>query len=76
MIMYIGPELEGITRANQIFNYEPEAIKAAAEKVEPLSRYLFVDLDNIVSAKKELHTKGSLLFLAYEKTIKTISKEE
>lgn len=76
MIMYIGPELNGITRANQIFNYDPVAVKEAAGKVEPLTRYLFVELDNIVSAKKELHTPGSLLFLAYERTIKTISKEE
>lgn len=66
MTMYLGPAIKGVTRRNQIFNYDPTEIKAAAEGISPSAKYLFVDLEDIATKKNELNTPGSLLALAYE----------
>lgn len=66
MTMYLGPIIKGVTRKNQIFNYDPTEVKAKAIEISPSAKYLFVDLEDIATKKKELNTPGSLLALAYK----------
>ncbi|MBQ6577473.1 MAG: hypothetical protein IJL91_06970 [Bacteroidales bacterium] len=66
MTMYLGPIIKGVTRKNQIFNYDPTEVKAKAIEICPAAKYLFVDLEDIATKKKELNTPGSLLALAYK----------
>ena len=65
--MYLGPDMKGIVRHNQIFTYHPEKVIEQACGISPLARNLFVSMDNIVTCKKELGRPGSLLKLAYQK---------
>lgn len=64
-VMYLGPAIKGVARKNQIFNYDPKEIKERVGAILPASKYLFVDLEEIATKKKELNTPGSLLALAY-----------
>ena len=65
--MYLGPDLKGIVRRNQIFTYHPEEVIRRASEVCNLASHLFVSMDNIVSKKNELRRRGSFLDLAYQK---------
>ncbi|MCM1058317.1 MAG: hypothetical protein NC517_12030 [Firmicutes bacterium] len=69
-IMYLGPELKGIVRHNQIFTYQPDEVIEQARKVCGLAGHLFVSMDNIVSCKSELRRADSFLSLTYQKTEK------
>lgn len=65
--IYIGPTIPNIVIQNAIFSYRPErAIREVAE-IEPLARYLFIDMSEIVEKKKELEKDGSLLNVAIQK---------
>ena len=66
-VMYLGPDLKGIVRRNQIFTYQPEEVIKQASEVCELARHLFVSMDNIVSKKNELRRLGSFLYLTYQK---------
>lgn len=68
--MYLGPNLKGIVRHNQIFTYLPEEVIKQACAIEPLAMHLFVNMDEIVAYKNELRTDGSFLNLAYQKVRK------
>lgn len=76
MTMYLGPVIKGVTRRNQIFNYDPAEVKAAAVEISPSAKYLFVDLEDIATKKIELNTPGSLLALAYEQLEAQLSLKE
>lgn len=65
--MYLGPDLKGIVRHNQIFTYHPEKVIEQACEISPLAGHLFVSMDNIVSCKNELSRQGSFLNLANQK---------
>ena len=69
--MYIGPNLKGIVRHNQIFTYKPEKIIEQACELNKLAGNMFIPIDKIVESKKELRTLGSFLNIAYEKIEKT-----
>lgn len=69
--MYIGPNLKGIVRHNQIFTYKPEKIIEQACELNKLAGNMFIPIDKIVESKKELRTHGSFLNIAYEKIEKT-----
>lgn len=69
-IMYLGPNLKGIVRHNQIFTYHPEEVIEEACAVSPLAKHLFVTMDDIVTSKNELRKEGSFLNLAYQKVRK------
>lgn len=66
-VMYLGPDLKGIVRHNQVFTYQPEEVIGKASEVCELARHLFVSMDNIVSKKNELRRQGSFLNLTYQK---------
>ena len=66
-IVYIGPTIRGLVKKNQIFTYDPKEIKEKAEEVSKYTGYLFVGMDDIVSKRNELRTKGTLLNISYEK---------
>lgn len=68
--MYIGPNLKGIVRHNQIFTYYPDDVIAQACGINPIARYLFVPMEDIVHSKNELRRTGSFLYLAYQKVEK------
>lgn len=68
--IYIGPDIRGVVARNQIFTYRPEAVIAKASVVEPLAKYLFVPMDDIVNKKRELDRRGSLLNKAYQNIMK------
>ena len=69
--MYLGPELKGIVRHNQIFTYKPDEVITKACEQNPLAKHLFAPMDNIVQSKNELRRPGSFLSIAYEKVEKT-----
>lgn len=73
--MYLGPDIKGIVRKNQIFTYCPETIMEKACKVSPLAKNLFVSMDDIVRSRNELRREGSFLNLAYRKVKKEVSDE-
>lgn len=66
-VMYLGPDLKGIVRHNQIFTYHPEKVIEQAGMVCGLAKHLFVEMDNIVIQKNELRRSGSFLNLTYQK---------
>ncbi len=68
--MYLGPDLRGIVRHNQIFTYRPEKLIEQAGRIYGPARHLFVSMDNIVAEKNELRRPGSFLSLTYQKTEK------
>ena len=72
-VMYLGPDLKGIVRHNQIFTYHPKVVIEQACGVCGLAKDLFVAMDNIVSSKNELRRRGSFLSLTYQKTEKAES---
>lgn len=74
-IMYLGPNLKGIVRHNQIFTYRPDKVIEQACEISPLARHLFVSMDNIVSCKNELNRPGSFLNLANQKVKNAGGKE-
>lgn len=65
-IMYLGPNLKGIVRRNQVFAFNPEKVIEEACKVNPIAKHLFVNMDNIVTHKEELRRPGSFLNIAYQ----------
>lgn len=72
-VMYLGPDIKGIVRKNQIFVYNPEKVIGQACGISPLARELFVPMDNIVQSRNELRRKGSFLNLAYMKVKKEVN---
>ena len=72
-VMYLGPDIKGIVRKNQIFTYDPEDVIVQACGVSPLARDLFVPMDNIVHSRNELRREGSFLNLAYRKIKKEVN---
>lgn len=66
-VMYLGPELTGIVRKNQIYTYLPEQVIEKACRVHPQAKRLFVPMEDVVRAKSELRRRGSLLYLIYQK---------
>ena len=71
-VMYLGPDIRGLVRKNQIFTYYPEDVIRRACEMNRLARHLFVSMENIVQKKEELRREGSFLNLVYKK----IEKEE
>lgn len=69
--MYLGPNLKGIARHNQIFTYKPDEIIKQACEVNKLAGSMFVPIDKIVESKEELRRPGSFLNIAYQKIEKT-----
>lgn len=72
-VMYLGPNIKGIVRKNQIFTYDPEKVIVQACKVSPLARDLFVPMDDIVQVRNELRREGSFLNIAYRKVKKEVN---
>jgi hypothetical protein len=68
--MYIGPDLKGIVRRNQIFTYYPENVIRQAGEVSPLTKHFFVPMGDVVTRKNELRRTGSFLNIAYQKIMK------
>lgn len=73
-MMYIGPPIKGIVKEGQVFLDDPTAIKAKAAKISPLTKYLFVDMDDIVAAKDELERDYSFLDIVYGKVTKEVER--
>lgn len=69
-VMYLGPNLKGIVRRNQIFTYHPDEVIEEAYERNPLTKYLFINMDDVVTTKKELRREGSFLNLTYKKIFK------
>lgn len=74
--MYIGPDLKGIVRHNQIFTYYPEKIIEKAREINPLAGYMFIQTEKVVISKNELRREGSFLSLIYKKIEKSRKKKE
>ena len=68
--MYLGPDLKGIVRHNQIFTYKPDEVIEKACEQNKLAKHLFVQMENIVENKKELRRLGSFMSIAYKKVEK------
>lgn len=66
-VMYIGPDIKGIVRKNQIFTFMPEDVINQACEINKLAKHLFVPMDNIVQKRKELFRQGTFLNLVYKK---------
>lgn len=64
-VMYIGPDIKGIVRKNDVYTYVPEAVIEQVAAVYDPARQLFIPMDNIVEEKKSLSRTGSALNLIY-----------
>lgn len=73
-IMYIGPEIEGLVRKNQIFTYRPDDIVKKAAEIYAPAKHFFVSMDDIVAMKNELRRQGSFLNTAYKQIEKEIMR--
>ncbi len=67
-IMYIGPDIKGVVRKNEIFTYMPKEVIALAGRIYGPSMELFVSMDNIVEKRREVNRPGSPLSLIYQIT--------
>lgn len=67
--MYIGPTMRGIAKKNQTYCYNPEEIIKKAVDVSAFAKYLFVPMDDIMTARKALQTKGTFYHTAYRKIV-------
>ena len=68
-VMYLGPEIRGVVKHKQVFSYNAEDVITEAIEREPLSKYLFVDMNDIVNKKRELEEPGSLMNVAFKKIL-------
>lgn len=73
-VMYIGPDIRGIVRKNQIFTYEPKEVIEKAAAINASARLFFVPMDEIVESKNELRRQGSFLNITYKNFEKTIMR--
>ena len=65
-VMYIGPDIKGIVKKNEIFLYYPQmTIEQVQQKYEPAGE-LFVSMDDIVEKRRERDRTGSALNLIYQ----------
>lgn len=73
-VMYIGPSIRGVVKEGQVFPEDPSEVRMKAAEVSPLTRYLFVNMDEIVEAKNELERDYSFLDIAYGKVSKEVKQ--
>ena len=73
-VIYLGPDLKGIVRKNQVFRYEPKEVIESAKKVNTLAENLFVTLDKVPETRKEIAREGSFLNITYAKIEKAGGK--
>ncbi len=63
--MYLGPTVPGLVKENEIFRDElPDGIARRVETDKNFAR-LFVPMDRIMDARRQLQTEGSVLSAAY-----------
>jgi hypothetical protein len=72
-VIYIGPNIRGVVRHNQIFSHMPEKTVEKAMGIDPLAGCLFVEPKEARVKKKEAATRGTLLQIVYQRMEK---KEE
>ncbi len=73
-VMYIGPDIRGLVRKNQIFTYQPDKIIEQASAIYGPAKYFFIPMDDIVKQKNELRRRGSFLNTAYKQFEKEIMR--
>ena len=73
-IMYIGPEVPGVIGKNQIFTFDPEDKKEKVKKIYPAAVNLFVGMDHITEARKEVSQDGTFLNVTYKNFAKKIEE--
>lgn len=66
--IYIGPDIKGVVKKNEVFDYRPQKIVDQARRAYGPSENLFVPISKIVEKKAELRTQGSALALIYKNT--------
>lgn len=66
-IIYIGPDIRGVVRKNQIFTYNPKGVIERATAVYAQANIFFVPMDVIREKKSELRRQGSFLNITYQK---------
>ncbi len=64
--MYIGPDIKGVVKKNEVFTYYPVAIMEQAQQIYGPVRELFVSMDDIVEKRRERDRTGSALNLIYQ----------
>lgn len=65
--IYIGPTIPGLVEKNRIFrDYDkiPENIQQLADRDKCFAR-MFIPPDKLITARKELASKGSVLAVSY-----------
>ncbi len=72
--IYLGPEIRGVVRRNQMFLDTPSEVIEKAKEICEQAKYLFVKMDDILPAKKELKRENSFLDIAYKETYKEVEK--
>lgn len=75
-VMYLGPTITGVVRHSTIFKdgVLPERVKECISQL-PMIERLFVSLDKLPEAKKELNKKQSVLCTIYAQTVNKFIKE-
>ncbi len=64
-IMYIGPDVKGVVKRNQIFTYDPKEVKEKVKKMYEPAGGLFVKMEFAPVQRKSVCTEGTLLNITY-----------
>lgn len=68
-MIYLGPTILGVITENNIFKGDlPEKIQNAVKEI-PVMKSLFVPIENLISAKKELKESHSAKSICYNKML-------
>ncbi len=74
-VMYMGPTIRGVAKSGAVFSGGiPQKLKKLAEK-KPIMKSLIVPISEIVQAKKDMDTEGTVAAVVYSR-IAALSEEE
>ena len=73
-IMYIGPDVKGIVKRNQIFTYDPKEVKERVKKMYEPAVELFVKMEFAPVQRKAVCTEGTLLNITYNNFVRKLAE--
>lgn len=64
-IMYIGPDVKGVVKRNQIFTYDPKEIKEKVKGMYAPAVELFAKMEDAPEQRRLAYKEGTLLNITY-----------
>lgn len=73
-IMYIGPDVKGVVKRNQIFTYDPKEVKERVKKMYEPAVELFIKMESAPVQRKAVCTEGTLLNITYNNFVRKLAE--